>query len=107
MEHSAIHQQAVANIESIIKKHGRQLKPTKAFKERYGLTYKVMENVPMVDEPLEREMELRAQYDGSYKSFSVGCDCVYKNFNNMDDMDIVLLCNRLAIIFDDSSLMIM
>jgi len=107
MEHSAIHQQAVANIESIIRKHGRQLKPTKAFKERYGLTYKVMENVPMVDEPLEREMELRAQYDGSYKSFSVGCDCAYKNFNNMDDMDIVLLCNRLAIIFDDSSLMIM
>jgi hypothetical protein len=56
---------------------------------------------------LEREMELRAQYDGTYKSFSVGCDCAYKNFNSMDDMDIVLLCNRLAIIFGDTSLMIM
>ena len=107
MEHSAIHQQAVTNIESIIRKHGRRLNPTKAFKERYGLTYNVMENVPMVDEPLERKMELRAQYDGAYKSFSVGCDCAYKNFNSMDDMDIVLLCNRLAIIFGDTSLMIM
>ena len=107
MEHSAIHQQAVANIESIIRKHGRRLNPSKAFKERYGLTYKVKESVPMVDEPLEREMELRAQYDGTYKSFSVGCDCAYKNFNSMDDMDIVLLCNRLAIIFGDTSLMIM
>lgn len=107
MEHSAIHQQAVANIESIIKKHGRQLKPTKAFKERYGLTYKVLENVSSDDNPLEREIELRAQYDGDYKSFSVGCDYVYKNFNVLSDTDIVLLCNRLAITFDDSSLMIM